>query len=608
MAERRRPTALDLFCGAGGLSLGLRRAGFDVLVGADSDEWAVRTHDANLPGVSWCGDLSDPTEFLNALSAWGIDSVDLLAGGVPCQPFSRAGSSRIRDLVQSGMRAAHDVRADLWGSFVTVVEQLAPEAILVENVPDLPRWDDGAVLTGLYESLRALGYRVEARILDGPRFGIPQHRQRLILVGFKGWRRPVWPEPIVGVVTLRDAIGDLPPIPRAQRSERLPYDGRRIESDYQQRMRSDLTPSEDGWINEHISRDVRPDDMEAFRLLRQGQTYIDLPERLRRYRSDVFTDKYKRLSWDELCRSITAHIAKDGYWYIHPDQHRTLSIREAARVQTFPDSFRFAGTQTHRYKQIGNAVPVLLGEVVGRSILQTLDRPRRASLDRAEQHVREVLLEWHATADAWSPPWRLSGDPWQVLMGELALARSRPKDADRIHRELLVLAPSPSALLELAEPIERLVRIGLKERAKMIVDVAEAIEAYFDGEIPSDELDLSVLPGVGDYVGRAVLTFGFGRRQVLLDRTTARVASRLTGHHDGRRFQLRLDLHRLSGWQGPDGTFNRAVLDLGRAVCRTGVPRCELCPLQDLCPTGRDRKLPETLASAGIEREIETAA
>src|SRR3712207_2730123 len=84
---RVRPTALDLFCGAGGLSLGLERAGFDVLVGADSDPWAIRTHDANLPGLSWCGDLSDPTDFLKTLGVWGIHHVDLLAGGVPCQPF-----------------------------------------------------------------------------------------------------------------------------------------------------------------------------------------------------------------------------------------------------------------------------------------------------------------------------------------------------------------------------------------------------------------------------------------------------------------------------------------------------------------------------------------
>ena len=97
-----------------------------------------------------------------------------------------------------------------------------------------------------------------------------------------------------------------------------------------------------------------------------------------RYRTDIFTDKYKRLAWEELSRTITAHIAKDGYWYIHPEQHRTLSIREAARLQTFPDWFRFAGQPSHRYSQIGNAVPPLLAEAVGRALVRSLSgRPRR---------------------------------------------------------------------------------------------------------------------------------------------------------------------------------------------------------------------------------------
>jgi DNA (cytosine-5)-methyltransferase 1 len=257
--SRSRPTAVDVFCGAGGLSRGLERAGFDVLVGADADDWAVRTHDVNLGGMSWCGDLTDPTEFINTLRVWGLDQVDLIAGGVPCQPFSRAGSSRIRDLIESGERAAHDVRADLWGSFIAVVEALQPSAVLVENVPDLPRWDDGAVLLGLYESLRQLGYRVEARILDGFRFGVPQHRQRLILIGFTGNRPPLWPEPDDHLVTLRDAIGDLPPIPRAQRAERLPYDPGRRTSAFQALMRRDVPGDEVDAIFEHICRDVGPD-------------------------------------------------------------------------------------------------------------------------------------------------------------------------------------------------------------------------------------------------------------------------------------------------------------------------------------------------------------
>ena len=117
-------------------------------------------------------------------------------------------------------------------------------------------------------------------------------------------------------------------------------------------------------IRDHITRPVRPDDAEIYELMHPGDTYLDVPKHLRRYRSDIFDDKYLRMSFDGLSRTITAHIAKDGYWYIHPREDRTLSIREAARIQTFPDDFRFAGFQSSRYQQIGNAVPPLLASAI----------------------------------------------------------------------------------------------------------------------------------------------------------------------------------------------------------------------------------------------------
>jgi DNA (cytosine-5)-methyltransferase 1 len=596
--SRGRPTAVDLFCGAGGLSLGLERAGFDVLLGADSDEWAVSTHDANLPGLSWCGDLSDPSEFLGSLDVWGLEGVDLVAGGVPCQPFSRAGRSRIENMVATGERNGHDSRADLWSSFIAVVETLRPSAVLVENVPDLPRWNDGAVLIGLYESLGALGYRVEARILDGFRHGVPQHRQRLVLIGLDGQRQPNWPEPRAGRVNLRDAIGDLPPIPRAQRSETLAYDERRQTSDYQRLMRRDVPAADRDRVFEHICRDVRPDDMEAFRLLQEGQTYIDLPERLRRYRSDVFTDKYKRLAWSELCRSITAHIGKDGYWYIHPDQHRTLSIREAARVQSFPDEFRFGGTQTHRYRQIGNAVPVLLGEAVGRSILEGMARPAQGRRDAAREGFRDLLVGWRMASVAWSPSWRRSEDPWLVLVAETALVRASRAEAERVFAALRRVAPDPASLLRTDDPEALLLGAGVKkDRAHVLVEIARVLLAEHGGAVPDDEMALRLLPGVGDNVCCATLTFGFGRRQILLDRTTARIAGRVVRHDDRSRFQLRLDLHRLAGSAGPDAAFNRALLDLAREFCVVSQPLCTDCPLTSRCAHARQNRA-STVADA----------
>jgi len=600
VSERKRPTAIDLFAGAGGLSLGLHQAGFDVLVGADSNEWAMETHGANLPGLTWAGDLTDPRYFLEALGVWGIETVDLLAGGVPCQPFSRAGRSKIANLVEQGVRGKHDERAELWESFVSVVRALRPSAVLVENVPDLPRWNDGAVLIGFFESLRELGYTVEARILDGFRHGVPQHRQRLILLGFAEGRRPLWPEPSDEFISLDDAIGDLPIIPRAQREEELPYARDRIKTDFQREMRAGLAGEAAEVVWDHITRDVRPDDMEAFAVLGEGQTYVDVPEHLRRYRSDVFTDKYKRLVRTQLCRSITAHIAKDGYWYIHPEQHRTLSIREAARVQTFPDDFRFAGTQTHRYQQVGNAVPVRLGLAVGEAVLATLASEGGRAVER-DSHRRR-LLAWHGERPV-RRPWRTAGDPWRVLVGELALRRAPEDVVAAMYQRLLRVAKSPRVVARDPVAVEELLKeMGLKTAATAIVEIGVAIAEDFDGRVPDESLSLRSLPGVGDYLAEAVLCFGFGRRAVLVDAVTTRICTRVRGRDDDRRFQLRLDLYDLAGAPGPDAAFNRALLDLGEEICRPSSKGCDRCPLVELCASaesgsGDAEELVEAVAS-----------
>ena len=121
-------------------------------------------------------------------------------------------------------------------------------------------------------------------------------------------------------------------------------------------------------LSRELHEQLRADDLDAFKVLSAGDRYNSLPSRLQRYRSDIFDDKYNRLRWDAPSRTITDHIAKDGYWYIHPKQHRTLTVRESARLQTFPDRFRFAGYRSNAYRQIGEAIPPILALEVGASI------------------------------------------------------------------------------------------------------------------------------------------------------------------------------------------------------------------------------------------------
>ena len=235
-----------------------------------------------------------------------------------------------------------------------------------------------------------------AQILYAYLYRVPQHRSRLFIVGLRDGQRFDWPEPHRWRnPSVRQAIGDLPVVRGGQRAERLQYFEPERPSKLQRRLRRDVTESEREWIDDHITREVRADDAEAFGQMGEGEGYESIPDHLRRYRDDIFKDKYNRLRWDGLSRTITAHLAHDGYWYIHPDQSRTLSVREAARLQTFPDWFRFAGTPTQRFRQIGNAVPPLLAESVGLELARALRRKPSVAPAIRQVSFRDSLLAWH---------------------------------------------------------------------------------------------------------------------------------------------------------------------------------------------------------------------
>ncbi len=578
----RSPTVIDLFCGAGGLSLGLLDSGFAVLVGADNDPLAVETHAANIPGLSYLGDLTDPTDFLDHLKAWGIKKVDVVTGGVPCQPFSRAGRSKIQSLVDAKVRSQEDPRTGLWRSFVRVIDAVRPSIVVLENVPDLAEWEEGAILVAFCESLRAIGYETQARILEAFRYGVPQHRSRLFIVGVKSGMRVIWPQPQPqSGLSVWDAISDLPRVAGGQRKETLTYSATR--TDLQVRLRRDVSDGNRKLIHDHITREVRADDLEAFALLREGGTYDDLPVALQRYRTDIFTDKYKRLSRKELSRTITAHLARDGYWYIHPTQQRTLSIREAARIQTFPDWFRFAGEPSHRYRQIGNAVPPLLGEALGNALRVSLSGGRRRRR-LSSSSFRDDLLAWHDKHSR-AFPWRHGKSPWNVLLAEMCLHRTRADQVAAIYDRLIEIAPNPRALVGNADDVRALLAsLGLRWRIDNVLLVAQQLIERFDGNVPDTREELLSLPGIGDYGANAILVFGFGRTAILMDTNTERIVARVSGSRPPtKRWQLRLDLYGLAGRTGADSAFNYALLDLGALTCRAGSPRCVECPVRKHC-------------------------
>lgn len=384
-----RPLAVDLFSGAGGLGAGVEAAGWTVVAAVDHDRAALDTHRANFRGKALEVDMANSSQVLSLIDQLGPLGIDLVAGGPPCQPFSRAGRAKIRSLVSEGVRDKVDSRKELWRAFIDVVLALKPRAVLMENVPDMAIGDDLTVIREIAAILEADGYIVDYRLLDAWRHGVPQHRKRFILQARNDGALPTWPKPTLTCSTVRDAIADLPPLEGGIGGRELPYSGTPT-SQLARFLRGDVGSTV---VHDHMTRPVRDDDREAFELMTPTTLYSDLPERLRRYRSDTFNDKYKRLDWDDLSRTITAHIAKDGYWYIHPQEHRTLTVREAARIQTFADDFRFCGTRSDAFRQIGNAVPPLLGRVVAETILPLTEpcdeQPRLPG-------IRQRLTDWGA--------------------------------------------------------------------------------------------------------------------------------------------------------------------------------------------------------------------
>jgi len=363
VTDAKALTVLDLFCGAGGMSSGFEAEGFVVVGGIDADVRAVETFAANHASKGVCHDLSQitsPDDARAFVESHDIPHPHVLVGGPPCQGFSIVGRARIRSL-SSADQLRLLARNELYNHFFSFVEALQPLIFIIENVPAIKSLRSGFYFEDILQKTRALGYEPYERVLDASQHGVPQYRRRQFIVGSRiGMFRFPSPRRTTSV-SLEEAIGDLPSVTAPSLIETLPYVPRHT-GPYQQLMRSRVPKEEAEFIHDHVVRPIRDDDRRAFLKLPPGGRYIDLDPEDQRYSVDSFKDKYYKLRPDTPSVTVTAHMAKDGYRYIHwdNDQCRTLSVREAARIQSFDDSYRFAGHRSSRYRQIGNAVPPLL--------------------------------------------------------------------------------------------------------------------------------------------------------------------------------------------------------------------------------------------------------
>lgn len=348
---------IDLFSGAGGFSKGFEYAGFVTKFGFDFDDKALETFSLNHgDGVGIKANLFLSDEIQRVIEMSAAQGIIGIIGGPPCQGFSLAGPRR-----------EDDPRNKLYFAMIKTAKQLLPKFIVIENVPSLSTLYEGKALKSILEDLRGMNYHVKYSILKASDFGVPQIRRRLFLVAFKDiehYNRFEFPKPTTdsnNYLTVGDAISDLPLLGDAPGSLVSKYTTP-PKTDYQKRMRKKTVNLYNHENSKHSEKTIK-----MLKMIDEGRNAKSLPEP---WKSDFnYNDALTRLSYSKPSRTIdTGHRT-----IFHPKENRVPSVREAARIQSFPDEFIFCGNKSQQYRQVGNAVPPLLAEAIAKKIREALN-------------------------------------------------------------------------------------------------------------------------------------------------------------------------------------------------------------------------------------------
>lgn len=365
MKSRHNMTVIDLFCGAGGLSEGFRQAGFHVLAGQDYDDQAGATFAATHPEATFIGGPIQDVTPQQLLKAAGKKKgeIDVIVGGPPCQGYS----------VYNHQRGERDPRAGLFREYLRIVKGIQPRWLVMENVTGITSIAGGGIVREIFDGMQSLGYRVDMKVLRAEEYGVPQERRRVFFIATRSDAPILFPEPTHGpnllpFVTVWDAISDLPKLENGDKAVPRAY-GKRPQNGYQAMLRGDCAIVQ----NHSASRLARINE-ERMRHIPPGGSWRDipfdlLPAGMKKAKRSDHTKRYGRPRKTDLACTILTKC--DVHWgaYIHPVQNRSLTVREAARLQSFPDFFTFQGSSTEQYVQVGNAVPPLLGKRVAESVL-----------------------------------------------------------------------------------------------------------------------------------------------------------------------------------------------------------------------------------------------
>lgn len=401
---------IDLFAGAGGLSEGFRQEGCEIVAHVEMDKSAcntLRTREAfyylkennllhiykdyllksinrdelysNIPKAvlnrvieEEISNKTIPVIFSRIDDLLGEDTVDLIIGGPPCQAYSTAGISRDPN------RMKNDPRNYFYRYYIRFLRKYQPKMFVFENVRGILTAQEGRVFKNIRRNLSNAGYKMDYRILNAKDFGVSQIRERVIIIGWKKELEFQYPDFNLEIEppTIRDLFMDLPKIKA----------GESVNGEGEYVLEKNITiprirTKDWSLLTQHIARPNNDKDLTIYRLVVgtwniEGRLlkYNELPLELKTHKNDAsFLDRFKMVRYESLAHTIVAHIAKDGHHFIHPDieQNRSLSVREAARIQSFPDDFYFEDSRSAAFKQIGNAVPPLMAKEIARKLKST---------------------------------------------------------------------------------------------------------------------------------------------------------------------------------------------------------------------------------------------
>lgn len=349
---------LDLFCGCGGMSWGLAKKGFNIIAGFDIWDIALKTYKHNHKNAQAINlDITDANP-IDVLHNIGIDpkSIDVIIGGPPCQGFSKN--------TPASWRFLEDPRNQLYKAYLRFVKDIEPQIVIIENVAEIFNAFNGIVRDEIINTLKDWGYKVEVKIINMSLYGIPQKRRRCFFFASKKGI-PSFPKESKEILTGWDAISDLPVVNQGEGYDGMPYSGVAL-NEYQQHMRENSSS-----LYNHIANVMKKTQTERIASIGPGQGLKDMPQELQV--KGGYSGAYGRLDYTSVAPTITRWVFHTGSGrFAHPREVRGLTMREAARIQSFSDDFHFLGSRNQQAGQIGNAVPPYFMEQLADNIIDAL--------------------------------------------------------------------------------------------------------------------------------------------------------------------------------------------------------------------------------------------